>query len=183
MATTLPDGRSAAAAALNAALDRHTITRFWRHTRRDPAAEPDDACLLWTGAATKAGYGVFSMPCGTKVLAHRLAHRIAAGAIAPGDVVRHRCDTPLCVRPAHLEAGSHAQNMIDAVKRGRHGTARLNIDQVRDIRRLRAAGETMPAIAEQLDTTPVLVRAVLRGSSYAWVDADEPSTTEPPPPT
>ena len=48
--------------------------------------------------------------------------------------------------------------MIDAVKRGRHGTARLNIDQVRDIRRL-------------------------RGSSYAWVDADEPSTTEPPPPT
>lgn len=39
----------------------------------------------------------------------------------PGDLdVLHTCDTPLCVEPTHIYAGTHQQNMQDSVNRGRN---------------------------------------------------------------
>ena len=173
---TTPDGTTKADQALSAALDRRTVARFWRHTRPDTDHDADEACLLWTGGKTKAGYGVFSLPGDAKVLAHRLAWRIRNGPIPPGLFVRHRCDNPICVRPSHLQTGTNAQNMVDAVRRGRHGTARLTADQVRDIRRLRAEGESVPAIAAAVAATAAAVNGVLRGRSYRWVDAADTPT-------
>lgn len=182
--STRPDGSSAADQALNGDLPRALVARFWSHAKRDRDYDPENdrdglgPCLLWTGARTKAGYGTFSVG-DVKVLAHRLAWRIRNGPIPPDTLIRHRCDVPRCLRPSHLEPGTTADNMRDAVKRGRHGTARLTIDQVRRIRELRETGETMPAIAAAIDSTPVLVRNVLRGISYTWVDADDtPSTPD-----
>jgi hypothetical protein len=34
-------------------------------------------------------------------------------------IVMHTCDTPLCVRPDHLVAGSHADNVADMVAKRR----------------------------------------------------------------
>lgn len=36
-------------------------------------------------------------------------------------MVRHKCDTPTCVNPDHLEIGTQQQNMDDMVGRGRTG--------------------------------------------------------------
>ena len=41
------------------------------------------------------------------------------GEIPPGEVVRHRCDNPPCVNPAHLAIGTQADNVADAISRDR----------------------------------------------------------------
>lgn len=51
----------------------------------------------------------------------RSAHRITTfGPIPPGMFVCHRCDTPLCINPAHLFLGSNRENLRDAASKGRN---------------------------------------------------------------
>ena len=57
--------------------------------------------------------------------AHRLAYELYHDCtVAPHLVVRHRCDSPLCCRPLHLEVGTRFDNSRDMVIRGR---ARSNV--------------------------------------------------------
>lgn len=82
-------------------------------------------CWLWIGKTRHRGYGKFSWRDETGALFTRYAHRIAwffeHGEWPPVDlVVCHRCDTPLCVRPAHLWLGSQSENIRDCVAKGRH---------------------------------------------------------------
>jgi hypothetical protein len=70
----------------------------------------------------------------TARLAHREAYEAVNGAgSAAGLVVRHRCDVRACVNPAHLQIGTHSDNVRDKVERGRHPTKLTEAD-VRTIR-------------------------------------------------
>jgi hypothetical protein len=53
------------------------------------------------------------------VLAHRMAWSLVNGPIPEGAHIRHSCDNPPCCNPAHLEIGTHADNMRDMAVRGR----------------------------------------------------------------
>ncbi len=105
---------------------------FQRHGAKIAFAGPND-CWLWTGAKGSHLYGMVRA-CMTARLAHREAYEAVNGAgSAAGLVVRHRCDVRACVNPAHLQIGTHSDNVRDKVERGRHPTKLTEAD-VRTIR-------------------------------------------------
>jgi hypothetical protein len=91
----------------------------------------------------------------------RIAWMLAHDAAVPdGMYVLHSCDNPPCVNPAHLRLGTQQDNANDRVQRNRsaigarNGKARLTADQVREIRRRRASGESRTSVARAFDINP-----------------------------
>lgn len=86
--------------------------RFWA------AVDTTGDCWLWTASKAGNGYGKI-MVNGRRIGSHRLSYILHYGEIPEGLHVLHTCDNPLCVKPAHLFLGTHADNMRDASQKGR----------------------------------------------------------------
>jgi HNH endonuclease len=71
--------------------------------------KPDSGCFLWTGALRVRGYGQIRIR-GKGYLAHRVIYEHFNGPIAEGFDLHHRCHTPPCVNPDHLEPLPHAEH-------------------------------------------------------------------------
>lgn len=146
--------------------------RFW--SKVDRAAGPD-GCWLWVpGASGGRRYGNFYV--GQRSLrAHRVAFALEFGGDLDGVVVCHRCDNTLCVNPAHLFAGTQADNVHDMMAKGRsvavrgeqHGCARLSASDVDQIRALVDAGHhTITAVSALFGVSRRQVRRIAAGESW-----------------
>jgi hypothetical protein len=116
------------------------FARFWAKVQRADAK----ACWLWTGGGNGRGYGLFCIGIGhVRVPAHKFAWLASRGDIPDGLEVCHRCDVTRCVNPDHLFLGTHQENHLDSVRKGRKkawGLQKLNADQVLEIRARVASG-------------------------------------------
>lgn len=108
-------------------------------------------------------------------LAHRIAYADANGPIPAGMFVCHSCDNPPCVNPAHLFLGTPAENIADAVSKGRmargerSGSSRLTAENVIEIRARDAAGEMSRSIAASFDISHSTVSQILHRRSWKHI--------------
>lgn len=70
--------------------------------------EPNSGCWLWSGHSV-CGYGYTSWP-GKTARAHRVIYQILVGAIPAGLTLDHKCFTPACVNPDHLDVATIGEN-------------------------------------------------------------------------
>jgi hypothetical protein len=77
---------------------------------------PECGCWIWMGAAGRYGQAKRN---GRVIRAHRLSWIAHNGDIPAGLHVLHKCDTPLCVNPAHLFIGTPLDNAGDREAKGR----------------------------------------------------------------
>ena len=112
------------------------------------------------------GYGRIGIK-GKNILAHRYSYELAHGEIPPGLIICHTCDNPLCVRPAHLYAGTNQDNVNDSMRRGRNGRATLTWEKVDKIRRLHSSGKcTRSFLAEWFGVTLNTIDSIM--SNRTW---------------
>lgn len=102
----------------------------------------DDGCFVCTSHKSINEYGHRSFrKYGRNYLVHRYIYEECFGFIADDLVVRHKCDNPSCINPEHLEVGTHADNVMDKVKRERvpkgssHSNSKFTEDDVKFIKR------------------------------------------------
>lgn len=79
-------------------------------------------CREWKSYVDVDGYGSFQFRHEGKkykLRAHRAAYILAGNHLPPAAVLRHSCDNPACVNIEHLLLGTHADNVMDRVVRGR----------------------------------------------------------------
>ena len=143
--------------------------------------EPNSGCWLWEGAVSAFGYG-WVRYAGRAHHAHRAVWMCIHGDIPRSVLVCHLCDNRLCVNPDHLYAGTHRQNMDDAVRRHRmsraptawgekHPNAKLTDDEVATIRCRLAAGEMQKTIAEEFGVSQSHISDLRSGRRRRPLDA------------
>ena len=83
--------------------------RFWSKVLRR-----DQGCWEWLGYHDANGYGKFAVR-GFGRYAHRLIYELLTGPIPEGLELDHLCRNPRCIRPDHLEAVTHRENLMRGV--------------------------------------------------------------------
>ncbi len=146
------------------------INRF--HTKY--VMEPLSGCWLWTDVLLKGGYGKIEGKCG-RYYAHRFSAMIH-GLDMSKPVVRHLCNNPSCVNPAHLETGTAQDNSDDKIKANRqprgqtNGQAKLTEAEVLEIRRLYAEGLcTKAALGRKYNVTPELIGLIISRKKWRHI--------------
>lgn len=82
--------------------------KFWDNVLRTCG------CLLWIGAKTATGYGIFRWGHRERMKAHRYSFLLHNGDLQDKFVL-HKCNNRLCVNPTHLYLGDSKDNVRDMI--------------------------------------------------------------------
>jgi hypothetical protein len=136
--------------------------RYWEKVLLLPRAAGGH--WLWTGATTRAGYGVIHVGGQTKY-----AHRLMLDLLGERDgrTANHYCPIRRCV--LHVYQGSQSDNLLDASFAGRlkhrrylrgsaHPSTIYPFSTVQAARRMRASGATLREIGFRLGVKPTTVQ-------------------------
>lgn len=162
------------------------LERFWAKVEKSPD------CWVWAGARsgsltrgrrTLIQYGSFYLGRDpetgrrTKIGAHVWSWQDFHGKrVPPGQLVLHRCDNGLCVRPSHLFVGTPLDNSRDMKAKGRSRGGGRGADspltkfteqQVSEIKmKYAAGGVSQRALAREYGVSHTAVWSILNGQRW-----------------
>lgn len=152
------------------------VARYWAKIHRGH----NDECWEWQGALS-SGYGHMRIQQNGRsidLLAHRVSYELHVGEIPQGMQVCHTCDNRRCVNPSHFFIGDHKANAADRDAKGRHrngdkkgvqnGHAKLNDEQVREIRRRYRPG--IRGLASEFGISAEQVRTIAQRKQWRHVE-------------
>lgn len=145
-------------------------SRFWKKV----TIKSDNECWSWNGSRCANNYGHLTIQHKTWK-AYRYSWMIKNGPIPKRMNICHSCNNPPCVNPSHLYLATHKQNMADAsrdflfVHGINHSHARLNPESVREIRKLRDQGVSIPKLCRQFNMSAGAIWAASKRLSWKSV--------------
>lgn len=153
--------------------------RFWSHV------DKTQTCWLWTGPQNGKGYGVVKDLNRVQHYVHRISWILANGEIPEKLHVLHQCDVCNCVRPSHLFLGTPQTNHQDMKNKNRqyenyahnpprgskHRRVVLTENEVRQIRKSFAAGETLSKLAKKFQVSHSCASHIVHRRSWSWLSA------------
>jgi hypothetical protein len=152
----------------------HDLLLLTRLTAR--MAVDDNDCWNWLGAKTTKGYGHL-LHAGRLEYTRRLSARLFLALDRDCDLcVLHDCDNPSCFNPDHLRLGTQADNIADAVRKGRMGK-KLTAEDALEIRRRLELGETQAKVAEDYPVSKSTIWQIAKRQT--WKHLPEPSESRP----
>lgn len=146
---------------------------------------PFSGCWIFTGATNDFGYGIVGTGGRGQPTdrAHRITYKHFKGEIPPSMFVCHACDVPSCCNPDHLFIGSNQDNVNDMMRKGRnslpprnphvvgsvHPCAKLNEDQVVEMKKLYAQGWTQKELASKYGVVRQTISKVVNNKRFKHV--------------
>lgn len=83
--------------------------RFWDKVNK---IDDEDSCWVWTATyGKKTGYGRFGVGGGETKDSHVVSYELSYGPVPNNHEIDHLCRNRICVRPSHLEAVTHEENL------------------------------------------------------------------------
>jgi hypothetical protein len=163
------------------AKDKAMEARFHKYTTKT------ESCWIWRASTNSKGYGQICTSNGKTMQAHRYSYELHKGPIPPGLYICHTCDTPRCVNPDHLFAGTSLDNARDKVNKRRQNIgsgqhrAKLREEDIEPIRELLAARVSCQEIARRYGVSGSVIASIKRRERWTHVEcqyAEETMTKE-----
>lgn len=128
-----------------------------------------DECIVWPYPLHSTGYARVG-----NVGVHRMACELRNGPCPLGHQARHLCGNRGCINPRHLEWGTQSANEADKLAHGRsnrgerHGSSRLTVEQVREIRSL-ASTTPHTELADRYGVNRRTIGDIARRRIWSWL--------------
>jgi hypothetical protein len=127
-------------------------------------------CWSWNGAKkSKLPYGNLTFR-GKELTAHRVSYELHIGKIPKGMSVLHRCDNAECSNPDHLFLGTYLDNKRDQIAKGRAIVEKLNVEKVREIKKMLRDGILHGIISKRYGISMTTVWCIQTGRT--WKDIE-----------
>lgn len=151
-----------------------SISRRWKNgPNPKPIIYEIDSIKCWNCVShcdNGDGYRIIGIK-GRNIRLHRFIYEMFNGKIKKGMQIRHTCDNRKCINPDHLLSGTHMDNMIDKMERGRqakgeyHGRAKLTKEQVTEIFN---SLDTTRVLAKKYNVDQANISCIKKGKNWGW---------------
>lgn len=156
---------------------RHLITPRGEQLRyfEEHVMEPSDGCRIWPYPLNSSGYGRITVDGRLQTVHALTCERWRGPRPFPKAEAAHSCGVSSCWAGEHLRWATSKENHADKIDHGTvnrgeaNGRAKLTVDDVKTIKRLRSEGRSVSELAAEYGVSRTHLHAVLSGRKWSWL--------------